>query len=139
MNRSTRLALIVAVIAVVAVGWAVGTRRDSKAVLAEATPQDLSRAAKSGLPYVVKVGSNTCAPCRAMNPVIDALAEAYRGTVGFYNVDVYQYPNISTGHNVRVIPTLLFFSQGGKLVHRVEGYMSQAQVTSAMKSLGMIE
>lgn len=53
-----------------------------------------------------------CAPCKAIAPIIEALAEEYAGrlTVGKLNVD--DNPKTASRFSIRGIPTLLIFKNG---------------------------
>jgi len=69
---------------------------------------------------VIDLWAEWCGPCRLMNPLVEELAEEYdgRAVVGKLNID--ENPEVPTNHNVRGIPTFLFF-KNGTLVDRVMG------------------
>lgn len=66
-----------------------------------------------------------CGPCRILQPILEDLAEEYAGRVSIVRVDVDNSAAIWVDHNVRAIPTVLFF-QNGKLINNVVGASSKA-------------
>jgi thioredoxin 1 len=69
---------------------------------------------------VVDLYADWCAPCRALAPVMDRLAQAYAGRVKFGKVNVDTEPEIARRYQVSSIPTLLVF-HNGRLVSRTAG------------------
>jgi thioredoxin 1 len=138
---TTRLVLVCVLLIGGVVVWAYNMPKSKPAVAGaiEAGPADLAKAAASGLPYVAKIGSDSCIPCRQMNPIMDSLARAFEGKVGFYKVDVYRYQDVAAKYGVRVIPTLVLFAPGGSVLYNHEGYLSEDALTELMRSQGMID
>jgi thioredoxin 1 len=65
----------------------------------------------SGL-VVVDFWATWCGPCRAVAPVIERLAEDYRGRVKVLKLDTDQNQATATRFNIRSIPSILFFKDG---------------------------
>lgn len=95
----------------------------------------LDQALKTGLPVVVKLGSDKCIPCRAMNPIIKELAEEQAGKAVFLSLDVYQNRELARQAGVRVIPTILFYDKHGKPKAKNDGGMSKDDLLKAVKEL----
>ena len=53
-----------------------------------------------------------CGPCRMVGPIVDELAEEYKGKVLIAKVDVDSNPETSSKFGIRSIPTLLLFKKG---------------------------
>lgn len=53
-----------------------------------------------------------CGPCRMIAPTLDALADAYAGTVKVAKVDVDNNPKSAMSFNIRSIPAVLVFKDG---------------------------
>ncbi|MDR0535528.1 MAG: thioredoxin [Puniceicoccales bacterium] len=70
-------------------------------------------------PLVVDFWAPWCGPCRALAPVLDALAAELPG-IKIAKVNVDEFPGLAAGQNVGGIPALLFY-KGGKLVGRSVG------------------
>ena len=69
---------------------------------------------------VVDCWAPWCGPCRAMGPVIDALAAELKGKVAFGKLNTDQNPRTSMRFQIEAIPTLLVFKEG-ELVDRHVG------------------
>lgn len=69
---------------------------------------------KSETPVVVDFWAEWCQPCKIVSPVIDQLADEYKGRVkvGKLNVDENQ---VSGNYNVMSIPTIIIFKNGQPL------------------------
>ncbi len=67
-----------------------------------------------GLPIMIDFGADSCAPCKAMAPVLEKLNKELRGKAIIVFVDVWKYQELSVGYPLRVIPTQVFFDKDGK-------------------------
>ncbi len=67
---------------------------------------------ESGTPVVVDFWATWCAPCRALAPTIDKLAEQYEGRAKVVKLDVDKAPDIASEYGVRSIPTVIVFDKG---------------------------
>lgn len=85
------------------------------------TDKNIAEIIATGKPVVVDFWATWCGPCRAMAPVIDALAEEYAGQVeiGKYNCD--DETEFASDNRVMALPTILFFKNGKKTDIRLTG------------------
>ncbi len=97
----------------------------------------LDDALKTGLPVVLKLGSDKCRPCLAMNPVMKELAKEQDGKTVFLALDVYQNRDLANKYGVRLIPTIIFFDKHGRLKAKREGFMNKMQLLKAVDDLGL--
>lgn len=75
-----------------------------------------------------------CAPCRALTPILDELAQKFQGklTVGKVNVD--DHPELAAQFGILNIPTLIFF-KGGQEVDRAVGVHPKSHLEAKIQKL----
>jgi thioredoxin 2 len=83
--------------------------------------------AGSDAPVLVDFYADWCGPCRAVAPVVDALAQARAGSVLVLKVDTDKSPGLSERLGIRGIPTLIAF-RGGRETGRHVGMVQPAQL-----------
>jgi thioredoxin 1 len=81
-------------------------------------------------PVLVDFWASWCPPCRAMNPVIEALAREFK--VCKVNVDTNQ--ELAAHYDISSIPALLIF-KGGQLAVRHVGVTLEATLRAEMQRL----
>lgn len=89
---------------------------------------------KSDVPVVVDFWAEWCGPCKAMTPVLDAIAQERGDSVKIAKVNIDQNPGTPTDYRVRGIPTFIVF-KGGEAVDVRVGGMSKSQFDDWLNSV----
>jgi thioredoxin 1 len=87
---------------------------------------------KSNVPVLVDFWASWCAPCKAVSPLLDAIAEEYDGKIRVGKVNVDDNPATPSKYGVRGIPTIILFKDG-KEMDRVVGAVPKAQLEDLIK------
>jgi thioredoxin 1 len=81
----------------------------------------------SPLPVLVDFSATWCAPCRTIEPHVEALAKAYEGRVRVVKCDVDESTAVAARFGIRGVPTLLVFA-GGKVAGQLVGSAPRARL-----------
>ncbi|RLB08927.1 MAG: thioredoxin, partial [Deltaproteobacteria bacterium] len=66
----------------------------------------------SDIPAMVDFWADWCGPCKMVAPVIEELAEEFKGKVKIAKMDVDQNQQTPARFGIRSIPTMIFFKDG---------------------------
>jgi thioredoxin 1 len=86
---------------------------------------------KSDKPVLVDLWAAWCAPCRAMEPTIEAVAKEYAGRITVAKLNVDENPELAQSLDVMSIPTMMMFKDG-KPINRLVGLSTQARLSGAI-------
>lgn len=67
---------------------------------------------QSDVPVLVDFWAEWCGPCRLLAPVIDDLADEYKGKAKVAKVDTDQSRNTAIKYSISAIPTVILFNKG---------------------------
>jgi thioredoxin 1 len=75
---------------------------------------------QSDKPVIVDFWAPWCGPCRAVSPILDAIAEAHSDKIDIVKLNVDDFPDLAAQYNILNIPAMKVF-KGGEVVKTVIG------------------
>ena len=85
-------------------------------------------------PVVVDFWAEWCQPCRMLAPVLDRVAEKFKGRLKVVKCNVDEEPDIAVKYGVRGIPNLIFFKDG-QIVGQAVGFIPEAQLSDKVAAI----
>ncbi|HNQ83462.1 MAG TPA: thioredoxin, partial [Bacteroidales bacterium] len=66
------------------------------------------------LPCLIDFYADWCGPCKMVAPILEELAEEYKGKINIYKVDTEEQQELAGVFGIRSIPSLLFCPKDGQ-------------------------
>jgi thioredoxin 1 len=89
----------------------------------------------SDQPYLLDFSAVWCAPCKAMQPLIESVAKEYEGKLRVGKIDIDDSPEIATRYSVRGAPTVILFRNGKEAARKLGFTNRQALVQLALQAV----
>lgn len=87
-------------------------------------------------PTLVDFGAEWCGPCKMIGPIVEEVAQEYKGRLRVVEVNVDENPATPQSLGIMGIPTLILF-KGGAEVSRIVGYRAkEALVEELLPHIG---
>ena len=83
-------------------------------------------------PVLVKFSAIWCAPCKAIDPILEEISNEMKEEIIIAKHDIDNHPNQPTKYGVRGIPTMLIF-KGGELKGTKVGATTKSNLLSFIK------
>ena len=87
---------------------------------------------KSEIPTLVDFWAPWCGPCLMVAPVVEELADKYKGQVKMTKINVDENPMVAQMFQIMSIPTLMVF-KGGEVVGKIIGFRGKEPLEELIK------
>jgi len=88
----------------------------------------------SEMPAMVDFWAEWCGPCKMVGPVVEELANEYKGKIKIAKMDVDQNRDTPAKFGIRNIPTLILF-KGGEVAKTIIGAQPKSSIDEELKKL----
>lgn len=83
---------------------------------------------QSERPVLVDFWAEWCAPCKALNPAVEAVALKYAGSARVVKMNIDDNPMVAQRYGIRGLPTMILFKDGRE-EDRVVGSISKDAIS----------
>ena len=88
---------------------------------------------QSETPMLVDFWAAWCGPCRALAPIVEAVAEQYAKSARVVKLNIDESPTVTQRYGIEGIPTLILF-QEGKEKERIVGVVSPEKISRTIEA-----
>ncbi len=88
----------------------------------------------SDIPAMVDFWAEWCGPCKMVGPVVEELAQEYKGKIKIAKMDVDTNRDTPAKFGIRNIPTLILFKDG-EVAKMIIGAQPKSQIDGELKKL----
>jgi thioredoxin len=85
-------------------------------------------------PAIIDFYADWCGPCKQVAPIMEELANEYKGKIYIYKIDTDAEPQLAQEFGISAIPSILFVPMNEK-PQMSQGAMSKAQLKDAIQRI----
>ena len=89
---------------------------------------------EGNLPCLIDFYADWCQPCKMVAPILEELAEEFKGKINIYKVDTEDQQELSGAFGIRSIPSLLFCPMDGQ-PQMAQGALPKASLIQAINDV----
>ena len=93
---------------------------------------------KGSVPAIIDFYADWCGPCKMVAPVLESLAEEYKGRIEIYKVNTEEQQELASMFDIRSIPSILFIPMDEK-PRMTMGAMSKNDFVKAIQDVLKIQ
>jgi thioredoxin 1 len=93
-------------------GWIIVDMSNTTSGAAGGSSPSMAQVRHSSQPVLVEFYADWCGPCRAVGPVVEALAGELQGKAKVVRINIDDHRDAAQENGVRSIPTFIAFHQG---------------------------
>ena len=90
---------------------------------------------ESDKPSLVYFTATWCGPCRVISPLVDRLADEFKGRVNVVKADIEDAADVAKKYNIRGVPTFVFIKQGAEVDRHIGGNISEETLRQVLTIL----
>jgi thioredoxin len=90
------------------------------------------------LPCIIDFYADWCQPCKIISPILEELAEEYKGKINIYKVNTEAETELAAAFGIRSIPSLLFCPKDGN-PQMAMGALPKEQLKNAISDVLLTE
>lgn len=83
-------------------------------------------------PVLVDFYATWCAPCKAMTPIIDNIANEINGEARILKIDIDKNQSVAANYKVQAVPTFIIFNKG-EIVWRHAGAIDKTTLLQQLR------
>lgn len=101
-------------------------------------PPATDSAAAAELPKLWDFFATWCPPCKEQAPIIEELAQEYKGRIEIISIDTDRNPTLAEKFKIKAIPTLVFLDANQRELSRNVGLMAKDKIIAKFREHGFI-
>ncbi len=102
-------------------------------------PSNTSKTQMTGKPKMLKFSSPMCSDCKKVSTEMVSVIPDYKDAVTFEEINVTDGSKESAAkvrdYRVTVVPTLIFVSKDGRIIHKEEGFLTEREIRTHLDTI----